>query len=1845
MKRRLPALVVLVCAALAPACGDINDSPEKKCPAKGVLDCPCLSNNTCNRQADGTVLVCEEGTCHLPDCPADNALAKGCLCGGTRLCAEGLLCTNGNCAEDTGQSISPPADPLCYTPCQGGSATSTNGQSLSCNDEGLIEGCVGDAVCVDGTCVLPQSPPATSCTSDSECPGGVCLASSCVRACRSTAECALEEHCEAGLCAPGEATAEEAAGACAADDDCPSYQSCIANRCYSDCEQDSDCRGGRVCKQKSCRVPCDNSQSEGSSASLGTGSCPSGTYCQTSDGYTGVCMPFGSSSSGTESPRQPDAATNPGYFELSERTLQAGPRTEELAIRIVSRFSEARTFTLRKAAHVEIKDGVPTEVTDTPMHWVEMGESEVGRVQELQITIPGMQTGTVLLRNFTNSLLKRWMGTFEVTTENQNAQTVRVNYVGSPEGQWAGRVFYLANFGTVGLNEWMADRDNAAKLQVVGNALVRRWAAVRGKRLSVREFRQVLNATLNGSWRYPSVQARCPTEANPNPNVGCYLYDNEDGISIYSEYLPDNPIPTGTTEFPVVMNLRASDPGRPGVWSGRILSSESLQYAGDPTVSLSFTGDPQSCDTPAGEPCVTFVDKMSFELLVGGRYRTTATDVQCARAASGTFQLRSTPWLVPGFLNGTTADAQGRRYRYECRDTLLPFSDPTRKSLNSSLAAANPIPDGSTRRRQIEILDGALMDLETLFILFRERFPSFLDSEDQEGFTAYGVMELHHSPKPLQDEDYAGSQIEDSRVGDAISPPACTENVLQKIGGPITSGNASAAAVALVTGVLPSASGPGAITAEDDEVVHYYCEDTNLFDGGPGDDGSALAVREACPAGSRVIYFTLKGPLAEQSAIAGLECQKRAACTGSQCDCFAVLQEWMETGGHNIRVGPAWECSTLGAVFCDADRYNPRNGKTFFKAAASALWQPLDAEIQDAFRYKTKFKNRSGTNVGFAPSACLANSNQVPYCYDAASIEEIAERVDCAVHVYTTFYDDLGIVESRNARSLLRDFLVRSFAYEEEIDPLLPMPIEHDGFERLFSELAIMLGDESYTRAFLSRFDLAGMNLGTFEGDKFEPNGIMLSGGAGYEMVTLYQAAQYYQMALDRFYSLSATFWKSLQELPPGQGFITPQTVTSYFARLIRASSQKSRAWSEIAKRYQSFNRPDLARLVVERAYTAAHLESIVLARMMLKVLDAPDSTAAAQIVKEVETAQATYTAALMEMRNVYDDITDNVTYFGFQPDYIPFPVLYPTDNNAFEKMLDRAREKLAAAKEKEVLALADNRAFETNSAAFQSELAGITRQYETQLADICGTFQVTAATGEVAVFPAISKYAYLDPEGAARLGDPCGLMGNGQLADAMTNLRLATLELDDLKLSERNLLMDMADAEARTNAQCQRMDAFATLRLEAEDQKIGMRQAILGLQTAMRVTERAIENVRTIAQFSKCSVGTSSDCPTAAVASALYGTVACIAELALDAAEITVAELEHQLLLIDRAVLAADLMQECAAIQIDLQFTLRTLARKAIELQLDVVKLQQRLRLALSAIQKLRNEAIMLSEQENEATELAINVEAARSDPNVRIYRNDTVLAADRTFYAALQDAYRLTKIYEYYTSQSYGPMVQLQLIRMVAHGDYTLENYVAELTQAFYDFQEQYGASDLRVAIISLRDDIFGTPQLTNTSTGADATSRREQFVARLMDVSWLDDRGYIVIPFSTSLDSVSPLTRNHKIQYVEVEVNGTDVGDTLGRAYLRQRGTAVVRSLDDQLNYYALPDRTAVVDVYYNGFPFFDREVYRSNILRDRPLVNTGWELVINTKDESVNKDINLASLTDIRLHIYYTDFVAL
>ncbi|MBT9558772.1 MAG: hypothetical protein IV100_22260 [Myxococcales bacterium] len=1812
----------------------------------GRLGGPCYDDSTCD-----SGLLCSNGQCQLCQLGTEQ-----CACKASSTCNSGLVCWSGHCWDDDAIEL-PPGTPTCWTPCES-DRLGDDGSLVSCSSEGLMAGCFDNLVCNQGSCTLP------------------------------------------GADKP----------ACETDTGCPDFQVCIQGGCYSNCDTDADCDDSDSCVKKVCKTPC-----------LSTAAtCGSGATCVSTDGTNGWCETL--VSAGDASDTSP-----PPTYELSAQALEFTNVSTTAKLKITNLSQTKQTFTVRKRDHALYTDaGMDTEedaddteactpAIDCPLTWLTMGKKDSPTaVQNFTVSADG-NGGSVVIEfgNAAGTTAPRWDGTIEIVNEELGTQSVTLTYNESPEGRWQGHVYYFSTFGDRDLDGWQADRDNQVALNKVGNALVRRWGAFRVGNISFEEFQAVLQSTRNESWRWATVEADCTASQG-----ACYPYDiNQLGLVVYTSSTESNPIPTGAVEFPIAMNLRLPDSaGGPGYMAGRIESSKALQYAGDPAIELDFGVSPATCERTSGGACLVLLDTMKSDILLGGRYETSSSDSSCSLRPNGSFVLAQTPWLVPGFERSTELDSDtGLRYRYECRDSLLPFAPATAAELtdamaaaNKSLALSNPVADGRTRRRTLSLIDGALINQKTLFILFEETFESFLPG-DTEPFSAYGYMILERQEGELDtttDDDgnavpdvYDGNNAEDTRIepSDVLGLTCDPDLVKTALGDAtqtkVTSANAAKVAFTLLSGRRP-ASTEKLITSSADERVHYLCGSTGLFDGGSQaateiystltnsdscgyaassdnhydangscDDGGPDAetaicpigtdktdcgtrsakdgdFREECPIGSDVTFFTLDSSVS-QSDIADEDCQLDGSCGDS-------LEEWIASG-KVVQLDPVWRCTDVNAVFCDSDRYDLRSDKSFYaKSDVNTVFQDLNAEVNLAFRYKTQFEARDGDTPGFVPEICNGDSRAIPYCYDPDRIEELALRVDCLLAIWQDHYATLQSAtgDTAGADDALTDFLCSNFAYAEACVTTDDPTAVHDGFERLFVELLVMLGDEAYTQAFASRFDLAGKNAVSFEGSLFEDNGINLSGAAGNEMMRLYEATQYHQEALDRFYRQSPLFWESLGYGFDQRNFVSPETVTRYFERLVRASTQKARAWGEIAKRYQGFNRADLARKVVARAYTATYVESIVLSQLMLRTVDVLQPEDRPQVVTVLEEAQRRYRMAMSDMQNVYIDIADEVRYFGLAPEYIPFPSINPgPQDSGVEVMLLRAKQKLDVARQREDGAIERSKAFESDQGEFQSELVRLRNTYENQLGDLCGTF----VGPEGKIYPAIAKYAELDDR-LKTLGDPCGFAGNGTIYEAMANFEIVQTDLRRIRTSYSNVLEEVAIEKSRVEAQCGLILDNADYVYEKKGDIVSLQHAVSAGRFALSALDRTMNRASTMATLSKCMVvaGTSagSDCPAGVVAALTYGTLATVATATAVVTEGAIAVAEGAIREIELDLGRWEMEQQCDSALIESNARMATSVLRLEEMDVEAMRIQYQVNLALAEIQQQLNNARRLQDDLVEAQDLAINIAAARNDPNVRIYRDDAIVNAELAFNDAIKEAYRATRVFEYYSSRSYADLEQLFLIRMVQYGDYNLQNYVTNLENAFFEFEEAFGLQDTRVALLSLRDDIMGFPRISEDGTPYTQDDRTEMMRERLKDPGYLDESGYVTIPFRTSFDELSPLTRVHKIDWIEANLEGSGLGDSIARIYLRQKGTAVVHGVDGDKLFYRFPERVAVVNPGVNGkLSSIDSQVYKALHLRDRPYVNTAWEFVINQRDEYVNQDIDLQGLTDIKLYVYYRDFTAL
>ena len=1795
----------------------------------------CLATGACHRgsrcdSATNTCVFCTPGT-------------PGCQCTTANGCNAGLVCAAGACVS---ANALPPANPACFTPCP-----QLMPAGVTCSTDGLIPGCYDGLTCTDGSCVPPGGTKPT----------------------------------------------------CSNDLGCPFFQVCLAGGCYSNCDVNADCASGLGCFKHACRPTC--------SVSSLQPTCPGGTSCTSNDGQNGFCTPSGTSAAGTSPNPTGGMTVSTPIVEFSNVKPQADflvlPRsdiTQDVVIR--KKWHKVNYANSPPGARVDAPmaaDGVTyaacnAAAGECPLSWLTLNAPGVAPSLDPSISYrlpPNCIDDTnpkaaadagalqpcphVTIGHAGDANATSWEGELEISSGQGATITVHLSYVQRPDGQWTGSMYYFGTFKTAGISDWIGRADKVRADDVL-NAFIQRWGAFRGNQLDGwQEFKAVLTSTRTGSWDFAEVRARCGT----SQTARCYPYSNSAGVRPYVGNSDVIAIPSGVVELPIGFNLQITDPvNAPTKFQGRVESALAMHYPGNPQLKIEFASDPTNAalgmmmgspDAGAGDRVVFLkgietvaADTNRLVSTVGGRL--ISSDGTCL-PLNGPFVAVQVPWLIPGFTDSTNVTATGERTRTECRESKLPFDsaiDAQNLVRNRDLSGGNPVPDGSPRVRTLKFIDGALVNQTELFLIFEESYESFLPG--QPPTTAYGYMTLKRAAASLTSADYVGRPTT-TATRTAVTPGAtCSPALVNQVLGtsfttstPMDPTQMSNLVETLITGAQATA-GFGSLTASDQ--IAYYCEGTaggssGFFNGGK--DEFTLGIKKACPPGSKIVYFNV-GLNRTPQQLANDPCMNGGALT-----CWDTLQAWRSSSTVVTEYEPFYRCTNTltGGTnnYCDDTRTDLRQGKTFYKrtTAPSAPMLGLNSLIDRAFRYKTRFRSTTGGTLGFAPRQCIPNSDSIPYCYDPGEIQEARARIDCLIDVYSR----PGVIANGAGpgtladpqRSKLLTFLRSNFsAFPSTPGPGGVTQIPHDAFERLYAELLIMQGDEALTAAYASRFDLAATGGATFKGSAFEANGIDLTGVAGAELYELYQSIQYYQLALDRLYLLgkNMSVALSLGDVGSSNDFITAETVTSYLERLVRAAAQKSRAWGEVARRYQNFNRPDLARAVIERAYVGTYVESALISRVMQDIAAGSGAPNQPQMRLTIEKTQRSYRMSLLDMREIYAQLSDQLNYFGYAPDYIPFPALDSatgTSGGAFESLLALSRQRLDLAKQRETVALSSGRQGHVDAAQFQADLVSLRNNYENQLASACGTFK----GDDGLIYPAIQKYA---PQNAIalQLGDPCGRMGNGEIHNASLTAQDNALKIAGVLQRHANILQDISNEQQRMAAVCGVMAAQVdytfnqagisnTLQKEMADQKaetafitgtIGA--AIAGLQAtsceAIGCVKAAITGVA-IGAMGVASAGTqySSELKIARKEAKLRD---------LDATSVKFAgTFQCNLSAVNDGGIGASGL---GIVQIESNARVASMLNDTLEVQIEALRADYAMRGAVAEVQRMYNNAQRLQNQYEESQSLSLDVQQAQNDPNVRIYQNDSIINADVSFNDALATAYRLTRVYEYYTSQSYARKEQLFLIRMVSAGQYNLENYLLQLENEYLSFGEQFGNPDLRVLVLSLRDDIMNIPRLGTDGQPLTEDVRINLLRQKLKDPKRLDSRGYLTLPFSTTVGDLSPVTRNHKVHHVEIDLQGVRMGDALARVYLRSAGTGVVRNVDNELDYYVFPERLGVINASVGGAKVFDGEVYRNYRFRDRPLVNTLWELVVNRRDETVNKDIDLGTLSDIRVLIYYSDFTS-
>ncbi|TNE46970.1 MAG: hypothetical protein EP343_21865 [Deltaproteobacteria bacterium] len=1860
--------------------------PKPACDA-GTAACRCRASDVCDAG-----LRCTNGICQV--CPAGTA---GCACEQGNTCQGALKCTNGTCQGCEGQS---------HCSCYGNNTCDVNnrceisnngsttcipcekGQTLGCNCNADAD--CGSLLCINKRCAdpavlksIPQNPKCyTPCEGNLQNEDGSILY--CDPKYKLREGCASGQVCNEGSCIPTDLAGKLTSNQypyCKGDMECPDWQTCLEGRCYSNCVSDSGCPTGFQCHRYVCRRTCNVRKS----VCTKTESCLS----QSPDG-DGLCQP-----KLTRRMNQTQRNRTRAVFVVSptEVIMTKDNPTGRIYLENKSDFQVA--FTIQRTS-----DDTGSK---TPLSWLQIERCQTynpersactkfdgkpSSQEPFTVTVEGKQS--IILRLVSADKhppgKTSYLGAIEILN-NETKQPLQVRYHQSAAGRWRGRLYSFGNFDDTNADKF--PNDGNLKATDLKNALLQQWLLFKRNQLSFEKLQAVLQSLQDKTWDNKQTQEECQrlySQTN-STDLACYPFSSSNGYELLTSSRKQSPPPSGVSALDFTIDLEEK-PGN--LLSGRIVSQEALQYPGNPSIQLVFN------DVP-GQQVKSYLKSLDSTIVMGGRYEVGENQGCTDTTTEAKVTL---PWLLLDFLGGTSPFQDLIRARYACRTKNVPVQPKTGatqdekaqvEQYNQSLSSANPVPNGRGLRRTLSLVDGMLYQNRIMLVLVKETFPSFLPSTTDKNLNQklvrYGYLLLERIEQPIQDFNTQGttapsvtactshadcSQGQACQNGECLSssqllPLTCTPGILtQALGFTVTTPSVLASATAqqlndlvsvLITGQTASISSDPAMGVEGRDVqgqlefsytdngktfyIHYFCEDTGQFDGGP------VASPKACPASSKVTFFAL--PDISAATLRAEGCQAKGTCKQK------LGQLTNSTIGFRLDV--PYRCKGTNQLFCD-DPNDLRRGKVFYKKSTGSKYispyAPIEDDIKQAFRYRLKFVNRSGQNIGFTPVICQSNAN-TPYCYDPKGIEALAERINCLEHVHST-----GTLRQRlstEMKSLLQTFLKKTFSFTNTTSN--GVVLTHYGFETLNAELRIMLGDEAYTQALSGRFDLAATRQYTFPGELLEPNGIQLSGTLGYEMMQLYASTQYYQSVLDRFYRQTGVFASSFASAEAG--FLNLDSVTSLFQKVMLAASRKTRSWSTIAKKYHTMNRLDLAKHVLERAYISAYIEMMVITSLLkqLMLTLGPDKLDQLRII--IRDISRTYSAALLDMKETYAQVSRQEDLFGLPPNTIPFPALdrYSSATlrtNAFEVSLGTLKQAVFNAKDKESIATQFNRAYDTQAALFQSELAKIQTSYNTQLGEICGTIQV----GDQ-ILPAIP--GNMDPKAANYSSNPCGRVPGSALYDAYLALERIAINVPQLAAQRSAIVRRIDDERDRIRRTCNATFALSDVVWTYQEKSRNLSQSVSETQVIMQQAIQAGMGLIQLAASWKCEAiigdATGGSCQFAKTSNAVKAGLIAAQAIAVSILSIRKLNKEKELAVMGNQLTKSNLRVGCevcppnqpncgkpGVAKIASQNYIAQLTLQLGSFELQTLQIQLEMQRAASQIQQLKNEARRLQRDREEAVTLLTRVQAAQNDPNTRIYKNDSVIAAERTFQRALQEAYRTTLIYEYYTGTTYKRKGDLFLIRMVGVGDKNLEIYTSQLEQAFRDFEEVNSKPDIRVSVVSLRDDILKIAQTKPDKSARMLGDRIAEFQQQLLSRDNLTPEGYVSFAFNLAVQGpnsvVSPITFNHKVLYIEAEIVGGELGDDVGRLYVWQKGTGVVRQADGTMKYYNLPARVAVINPYFNGTKVFEPNVYQNYRLQDRPLGNSQWVLQFNQASETANQDINIATIDDIRLYIYYSDF---
>ena len=118
-------------------------------------------------------------------------------------------------------------------------------------------------------------------------------------------------------------------------------------------------------------------------------------------------------------------------------------------------------FVIRRKSQALINDlGKPEAVEENPLHWLRFHRAGLcddnGSLEDFHILVSPDEPIDIEICDAPNEDLDRWEGSVEVHHRIMGNRAIDLSYMQRPDGQWSGKMVYLADFDDAGIDSWIA---------------------------------------------------------------------------------------------------------------------------------------------------------------------------------------------------------------------------------------------------------------------------------------------------------------------------------------------------------------------------------------------------------------------------------------------------------------------------------------------------------------------------------------------------------------------------------------------------------------------------------------------------------------------------------------------------------------------------------------------------------------------------------------------------------------------------------------------------------------------------------------------------------------------------------------------------------------------------------------------------------------------------------------------------------------------------------------------------------------------------------------------------------------------------------------------------------------------------------------------------------------------------------------------------------------------------------------------------------------------------------------------------------------------------------------------